>query len=755
MEDSILRWVYTEFRDYINNITDKSVTIERALETLREHRWLPKEYRNNRIIEDIAVKGGEIRKLFGALRNASQPESLNLPFKIKDRERQLINNLVSYTGGNIDISKAYAKVVPEHSPQDIRATVDDNSRSFYYWLEVAIAARADDPNFNNAGQIEIIGCINGTPSLDGGGSYFQNGNYYWYNQGQNMINAIGLRSMLNECGFSTSSYFSQRRMASIVFVNLVTPCPEWGGAAGKQSINLDLYQNLIAKTVSSLAYKMPSLKGKGIKTRFDTGLGGIYKPFLVKFLRKRKAAIDANPSLAVTDRLTQSGVWYRIRPKMLEEGFRPRNKLGQNKNGDDIYDWGTTRTGLTSSINKVIKELWPEENVTRESLGVVAKARAMLYFNGQVYPVSFDTKEELVRIGTTDMVIVEKEGITDVLLEAAKKYWIALVATQGKFVDYVKDLMKLAHEVGINVCVLTDYDIDGYNMWRQANEKMGIRIKRIGITQDIITWLHDNGHYDVDIEDVEEEYQPNPSLFREGDDPYLIEQRIELDSIIQAVGADTFWEYIVYQLETEFPETRDYREILEEPEPTSYYPSEFNEIIEYLKNYTTYTYSKKWDDIKEQELKEVKGLLQVDDKKEDIDEVLKPIVVGHEGIITIVKKVNELMESKELPKIPEEFIKAKEKAGSDNNNQPAIQLDKEISEAVNNPTNEIAKQLQETFDQIKDVYDSNSDSDLTPSTSTATTPSDSDSGPDHKEILDLMDEFVNDLTGKRIYERRS
>ena len=61
--------------------------------------------------------------------------------------------------------------------------------------------------------------------------------------------------------------------------------------------------------------------------------------------------------------------------------------------------------------------------------------------------------------------------------------------------------MKLAHEVGMNVCVLTDYDIDSVNMWRQANEKMGIEIKRIGITQDVVTWLQENG-YEIDISQV-------------------------------------------------------------------------------------------------------------------------------------------------------------------------------------------------------------------------------------------------------------
>ena len=306
---------------------------------------------------------------------------------------------------------------------------------------------------------------------------------------------------------------------------------------------------MIAETVSKLAYRIPSLHGKGIHTIWDTGLGGIYKPFLVDFLKNRYEQISRIPSNAVKDRLTQSGAWYRERPKMIAAGFKPRNKVTDSK-GRQIYDWNSVRKGFTSSINKVIKELWSDGSVTRESLGIVAKARAILYINGQVYPVSFDSKEELAKIKVTDMIIVEKEAITDVLLDTAQKYRIALVATAGHFVDYVTDLMILAYQAGrINVCVLTDYDIDGINMWRNANEKMGIDIKRSGITQDVVKWLQENGYADdIDLEDVEEEYTPNPKLFREEDDPYLQEKRIELDSIIQKVGSEAFWKYIVHQL---------------------------------------------------------------------------------------------------------------------------------------------------------------------------------------------------------------
>ena len=290
MEDSVWRWLYSEFRDYINSITDKTITIERALDTIRELKCLPKEYREYRskTVQDIAFKNKEIANLFTALRQGMQPETLKLPYKIKDRERQLIDTLVEYTDGKIDITKAYAKVAVGHSPTNINTKVDSNTRSFYYWLEVAIAVKSEN-QIEDAGEIEIIGSINGTPSLDGE-AYFRNGRFVWNNQGRSSTSAVGLRQLLSECGFATDSYFSQRRMSSIIFINLVTPCPEWGGSAGKSSINLELYENLIADTVSKLAYRIPSLRGKGIKTTWDTGLGGIYKPFLVNFLKERKGS---------------------------------------------------------------------------------------------------------------------------------------------------------------------------------------------------------------------------------------------------------------------------------------------------------------------------------------------------------------------------------------------------------------------------------------------------------------------------------
>lgn len=42
--DSVWRSTLSEFRDYINGITYKSITIQDALDTIREVKCLPKKY---------------------------------------------------------------------------------------------------------------------------------------------------------------------------------------------------------------------------------------------------------------------------------------------------------------------------------------------------------------------------------------------------------------------------------------------------------------------------------------------------------------------------------------------------------------------------------------------------------------------------------------------------------------------------------------------------------------------------------------
>jgi hypothetical protein len=231
--DSVWRSTFSEFRDYINGIVDKSITLRSALDTFREIKCLQKHYyyydteKRYKTVQDIAYKHNQIKELFIALRKHMQPESLNLPFKIKDREQQLIFQLAKYTKVGIDLKKAHAKVITGHySGFDYENNIDD--RVFHYWIEVAIAPLTEFDSVEDAGKYDFIGAINGTPSLDSGISYFNDSGFYtWINKGGTVVGAHGILALLSACGFSEDTNLSQRRKASIIFLNLQTPCPEW------------------------------------------------------------------------------------------------------------------------------------------------------------------------------------------------------------------------------------------------------------------------------------------------------------------------------------------------------------------------------------------------------------------------------------------------------------------------------------------------------------------------------------------------
>src|SRR6266487_1777634 len=113
--------------------------------------------------------------------------------------------------------------------------------------------------------VDLIGCINSTPSIDGGESYFQGGHYEWFDNSKDemLMTASSVRGILSNCGFS--SYYweqnkSKRRVPCVFYINLICPVLDWLGSAGKTHIDLQPFASDIAKTVSSVAYKMPTFR---------------------------------------------------------------------------------------------------------------------------------------------------------------------------------------------------------------------------------------------------------------------------------------------------------------------------------------------------------------------------------------------------------------------------------------------------------------------------------------------------------------
>ena len=130
----------------------------------------------------------------------------------------------------------------------------------------------------------------------------------------------------------------------------------------------------------------------------------------------------------------------------------------------------------------------------------------------------------------------------------------------------------------------------------------------------------------------------------------MLTKRIELDSIIEKVGANAFWKYLIHQLNVEFPGKRDYREIVPKPNARTYFIDEMNDLLYYMEKRIENAYHNKWIKIRDEELVNVAGLMDVDDKIISNDKMLKPIVQSDEGIKAISSILKRLIESGDLPK---------------------------------------------------------------------------------------------------------
>jgi hypothetical protein len=298
---------------------------------------------------------------------------------------------------------------------------------------------------------------------------------------------------------------SRRRVPSVVLINVKTNVPDWLGAAGKTHINQVPYGETIAKALCAMSYNIPSYRGQGYAMVYESSCSAqkSAEDYLDDFLIERRNEIEADPSLRVTDRLTQRGAWYRVRHIMVAEAFEPRK------------NWGITGESFAANIREHCKQLWPDENITREYLGIFAKARGMFYYKGEKYPIEFDAIEGLASKAAINIVI-EKEGVPAVLEPYADKYGVALINSQGRFVDYVKDFVREAMKHSVVVTLLDD-DKVGHDM---AESTHAIKI---GVSEETVLWFQQNGYPDLRLEDVQEEYSP--------DGGHTHEYRIEIDAI--------------------------------------------------------------------------------------------------------------------------------------------------------------------------------------------------------------------------------
>src|SRR5215216_5168383 len=314
-------------------------------------------------------------------------------------------------------------------------------------------------------------------------------------------------------------------------------------------------------------------------------------------------------------RRTQSTVWYLCLP--IFEKYKIKLP---------------TRKYFTSRIKAVCEK----QGAKREELGIIAKPRATMYFNGKWTSVSYDAIEDLARNGT-DIIFIEKKGVVELFCEYADDFGIALVDTQGFLTDYAKDLVKAGGISGANVAVVSDYDASGIKLAYDAGD-----IPRLGVDQEMLDYFgldKNNPNLSVPMKAAKDVITPIKDLVSSDVLQFLKYKKVEIDAVLAAVGNERFWEYLMHKLQQYYP-TRDYTRVIKSsPEVSNYYPTVVYGLQSVLGKYIDLILQDESSATKD-ELKEVEGFIEnINQRRQDIDKRYRAIVDKDETLKEIDEKL--------------------------------------------------------------------------------------------------------------------
>lgn len=360
-------------------------------------------------------------------------------------------------------------------------------------------------------------------------------------------------------------------------------------------------------------------------------------------LRKRQDRIKNGEFV---EPLTQNGFWYHMRTIFLKNGIDPQTR-GK-----------TFRKNQTNSVIQVCKEL----GTTREDLNILASSRAFFYYEGERTPVSLSTIKGLILKGT-DIIIIEKEGLCELLFNKVMNSGIALLDTKGFAVEYAKRLSGLSQS---NISLITDFDDSGMVMYEDVKKYIP-NVYRIGIdlkTVEDLTYMYGKSP-ELTLENVQENYrkswhwgrlqaiyafkthETNGYKLDDSETPetlkrnlnYLRNKRIEIDSIENAIGIDKFWEFIKRKLSERFP-IRDYNRAIKVPkyaltETMNSFQNELQRLLIELSE-------EKVDGIKS-ELKKTQNIIDTKEKFNEIYSILSHHLSQNPKVMKIDAYLKDIM----------------------------------------------------------------------------------------------------------------
>lgn len=298
-------------------------------------------------------------------------------------------------------------------------------------------------------------------------------------------------------------------------------------------------QGTDAAIKAALDLSFPKLEAEVRKGKHDKLLnpsGATIKGLVRALLHDRVDHIRNDRSLKVTYPWTLSTVWYIIEPLLKTLGFEIKDSHREMIQDEYVLD-----------ICRY------ELHITRESIGVYAMAKGVLYYNGKAHLVDIDDLPKLSEFGIY-LVVIEKQAPAKAFSNLAKDFGIAILSTGGFFSENHQELSKLVGKQGGHVGVFRDLDSSGLSIALNAAPSgvfdLGLDfafLEELGLDPDTLKQAgpgetsHWKGLCDHGLVEDEE--------FLE----WLRDYKIEIDNVMKVMPAQKMWDLIMKRLAEKFP----------------------------------------------------------------------------------------------------------------------------------------------------------------------------------------------------------
>jgi hypothetical protein len=470
---------------------------------------------------------------------------------------------------------------------------------------------------------------------------------------------------------------------------------------------------------------------------------------MVKFIvRRRKDAIEVDPSLLQTERWDHSDVFYAARTWLNQHGW------DTSVYNDNIAGGATRRKDFYDMIKDVCENFY---RVKRHQIGIFPEDRAIMAYGGMMYAASFANLRMLMGTGT-DVIVVEKQGTVVKMMPFTVNTGVAFIQSQGFVSEYGVALARLANrdreacfeytdkylpKFKGNVGTLTDCDSSGVVIGMKINGAT-----RLGTDLDTIKEINEvnDKEWELDIvlpielEDLEESNSVNshwyglqgivlgtgklyrelswderllyrkyltarPEILQDRSDSgtgtvleYLQEHRIELNTVLAAIKPQAFWNWLKWKMLQVWPD-RDYRRGGLDLERETFRTPTLNRFIEYY-DVKTKSVSKVSINEIQVEISNVRGLY------DDIE--------GFRDSVPIVKKAikgdimsNVILQDKDIQKMDLALEKIMKNGNGNDSNDTTTATKKKSKKEMQTAADEDSEEYDEDYDG--DEWDSDGD----------------------------------------------